>query len=56
MIVDCAVYEQGHRKPGELELAEAYDACRAEGAFVWLGLFEPSEHEFESVRREFGLH
>jgi magnesium transporter len=56
VIVDCALYERGRRKPGELELAQAYEACRAEGAFVWLGLFEPSEQEFDSVRREFDLH
>jgi magnesium transporter len=56
MIVDCAVYEQGRRAAGELALADAYEAGRRHGAFVWLGLYQPSEQEFDSVRREFDLH
>jgi magnesium transporter len=56
MIVDCAVYEGGRRRPGELPLASAVEACRREDAFVWLGLHEPTEEEFDAVRREFDLH
>ena len=56
VIVDCAVYENGHRRPGELALEEAYEAGAHHGAFVWIGLHEPTEEEFESVRREFDLH
>ncbi len=56
MIVDCAVYEDGRRRPGELPIASACDASRRENAFVWLGLYEPTEEEFDSVRREFDLH
>jgi magnesium transporter len=56
VIVDCAVYERGCRRPGTLALEEAYEACRAEDAFVWIGLVEPSADEFDSVRREFELH
>jgi magnesium transporter len=56
MIVDMAVYEDGARQPGELELDEAYEACRRHNAFAWIGLYEPSEEEFDSVRREFNLH
>src|SRR6266542_6352960 len=56
MIVDCAVYEDGRRRPGELPLAEACEASRRHDSFVWLGLHEPSEEEFDSVRREFDLH
>ena len=55
MIVDCAVYEHGRRLQGEFGLAEAYEASGAD-SFVWLGLYEPTEEEFESVRREFDLH
>ena len=29
---------------------------RATASFVWLGLYEPSDEEFESVKQEFGLH
>jgi magnesium transporter len=56
MIVDCAVYEGGRRRSGELSLHGASEACRQDGAFVWLGLFEPSPDELDSVRREFDLH
>ena len=56
MIVDCAVYENGHRQEGEISIAEASRACRLDGSFVWLGLHEPSPDEFDSVKREFGLH
>jgi magnesium transporter len=56
MIVDCAVYKEGRRHGGELDPSEAFRACQQDDAFVWLGLHEPSEEEFDSVRREFSLH
>src|SRR5262245_59349458 len=56
MIVDCAVYEDGARRAGELPLAEAGEAAHRDGSFVWIGVYEPSEKEFDSVRREFDLH
>ena len=56
MIVDCAVYEDGCRCAGELAIAEAGEAAQRDGSFVWLGLYEPSGEEFDSVRREFDLH
>jgi len=55
-IVDCAVYEDGCRRAGELPLTEAGEAARCEDAFVWIGVYEPTEDEFDSVRREFDLH
>jgi magnesium transporter len=56
MIVDCALYEQGRRQAGQISLSEASTACRRDGAFVWLGLYEPADDEFEAVMSEFGLH
>jgi magnesium transporter len=56
VILDCAVYRDGSRGVGDLALAEAGSACRADGAFVWIGVHEPSEEEFDAIRREFGLH
>jgi magnesium transporter len=56
MIVDCAVYEKGRRRPGELPIVNACEASRQDNAFVWLGLYEPTVDEFDSVRREFSLH
>jgi magnesium transporter len=56
MIVDSAVYVNGHRFAGDLPLEETYEASRKQGCFAWIGLHEPSEDEFDAVRREFGLH
>jgi magnesium transporter len=56
MIVDCAVYEDGRRRDGPLPVHEAMEACREPGAFTWIGLYEPTEDEFDSIRREFDLH
>ncbi|MFG2637449.1 magnesium/cobalt transporter CorA [Streptomyces sp. NPDC048362] len=56
MIVDCAIYRHGHRTEGPEDLSDALDEARAAGGFVWIGLHEPSEREFDFVTREFGLH
>jgi magnesium transporter len=56
VIVDCAVYKGGRRREGRLELENALEAAREDGAFVWIGLFEPTVEEFDAVRREFDLH
>ena len=49
MIVDRAVYQQGQRLDGATERP-------GDGGFVWIGLYEPSPDEFDSLRREFKLH
>jgi magnesium transporter len=57
MIVDCAVYTDGERRDGKLELQHALEHCqRDNSSWVWIGLHRPTEEEFESVRTEFGLH
>jgi magnesium transporter len=56
MIVDSAVYVNGHRYAGDIALEETYEASRKPGCFAWIGLHAPTEDEFDSVRREFGLH
>jgi magnesium transporter len=56
VIVDMALYESGVRRPGEVDLEQMYEACRSPECFAWIGLHEPSEDEFDSVRREFNLH
>jgi magnesium transporter len=56
MIVDSAVYEQGRRRAEQVPLEDTYEQCREEGVFAWIGLHEPNEAEFDSVRREFDLH
>lgn len=54
-IVDLAVYKDGKRET-DPSLNEAFEACRAPNTLVWIGLHEPTDDEFDSVRREFGLH
>ena len=56
MIVDCAVYDQGRRREGEFQLHDALKECHGNDNFAWIGLYEPTEEEFDSVRREFQLH
>ncbi|MEP7019697.1 MAG: magnesium/cobalt transporter CorA [Pseudonocardiales bacterium] len=56
MIVDCAVYRDGSRLPGELDLEAAFEAAgESEDSFVWIGLFEPDASEFAAVVEEFHL-
>jgi magnesium transporter len=49
MIVNRAVYEDGHRLDGATKRP-------ANGGFVWIGLYEPTHDEFDSLSREFKLH
>jgi magnesium transporter len=56
VILDCAIYEDGVRRDGKVALEHAYDERHEAGKFVWVGLYEPTEEEFESLRREFDLH
>ena len=55
MIVDCAVYRDGRRSNGKPSVREAVSAGREPEAFVWIGLYEPTEDELDSIRREFRL-
>ncbi|WP_432134566.1 MULTISPECIES: magnesium and cobalt transport protein CorA [unclassified Streptomyces] len=56
MIVDCALYREGHRAEAAGDLSAALAAARATGGFVWIGLHEPTEPEFDRVTEEFALH
>jgi len=56
VIIDCAIYENGVRRDGKVELEHAYDVRHEPGRFVWIGLYEPTEQEFDTLRREFDLH
>jgi magnesium transporter len=55
MIVDSAIYVDG-RRSAPYPLEEIYKACREKGGYAWVGLYEPTEDEFNSVAGEFGLH
>ncbi|KQS68445.1 magnesium/cobalt transporter CorA [Modestobacter sp. Leaf380] len=54
-VVGCGVYVGGHRVP-DVEPRDALRVAREREGFVWLGLHEPSEAEFESIAAEYGLH
>ncbi|MGW0557665.1 magnesium/cobalt transporter CorA [Streptomyces sp. NPDC002926] len=57
VIVDCAIYRGGRRTEGPSDLSDALAEARATGdAFLWIGLYEPTEKEFDHVAAEFGLH
>ncbi|MFJ5731337.1 magnesium and cobalt transport protein CorA [Streptomyces paradoxus] len=56
MIVDCAIYREGQRTEGPEDLSDALGEARTAGGFVWIGLHEPTEDEFDHVTREFALH
>jgi magnesium transporter len=57
MIVDCALYRDGHRVDETRNLAKiAAQARRDPEAFVWMGLYEPSETDLRGVARLFDLH
>ncbi|RNL70521.1 magnesium/cobalt transporter CorA [Streptomyces sp. I6] len=57
VIVDCAIYRDGRRTEGPEGLSDALTLARAsENTFLWIGLHEPHEAEFDRVSGEFGLH
>jgi magnesium transporter len=57
VIVDCAIYEGGFRREGPLDLEEALSvAAGTRTGFVWIGVHEPTEGEFEGLAQAFKLH
>ncbi|MBT2399001.1 magnesium/cobalt transporter CorA [Streptomyces sp. ISL-100] len=59
VIVDCAIYREGRRTEGPSDFSDALAEARAASAgdaFLWIGLHEPTEKEFDLVSSEFGLH
>src|SRR5829696_6148967 len=47
MIVDNAIYVDGHRASEPRSLRETYEALRKERGVAWIGLYRPTEEEFE---------
>ncbi|MFJ3146058.1 magnesium/cobalt transporter CorA [Streptomyces halstedii] len=57
MIMDCGIYRDGRRTEGPTDFSAALAEARAsKDGFVWIGLHEPTEEEFDLVSSEFGLH
>ncbi|WP_449348613.1 magnesium and cobalt transport protein CorA [Streptomyces shaanxiensis] len=56
-VVNCVTYREGARIPVEGDLVDTVERMRkSRDGFVWLGLHEPSDHEFEGVADLFDLH
>jgi magnesium transporter len=56
-IVDCALYVDGVRQPGEWHYAEALIAARRHrSSFLWLGLKEPDANQLADIAETFELH
>ncbi|MEY7973922.1 magnesium/cobalt transporter CorA [Saccharomonospora xinjiangensis] len=56
-VVDCGVYLDGVRQPGEWSHKDAIAEVRKRGeGFVWIGLHEPDEAEIQGIADTFGLH
>jgi magnesium transporter len=58
VIVDRAIYEDGHRRVCG-DLSDELDALRAGSdptAFLWIGLKDPTQAEFDEVNDELQLH
>ncbi|WP_213451154.1 magnesium/cobalt transporter CorA [Rhizomonospora bruguierae] len=56
-IIDCALYVDGQRQPGEWRYDDALMAARRQrNAFVWLGLHEPDAPEMADIAEKYGLH
>jgi len=61
VLVDCGVYADGERIPGEFTPAGARAKVReieagGREAFVWVGLHEPGEAQMQGVAATFQLH
>ena len=60
-IVDCAVYVDGARIPGQYTPTAAVDrVCELEAAeqrgFIWIGLHEPDTRQMQAIADLFHLH
>ncbi|MFD3730319.1 magnesium and cobalt transport protein CorA [Streptomyces sp. NPDC058632] len=56
-VVDCALYEDGRRIPGQVSLNTITKRIGPEvGRFAWIGLYEPAAEQFQEVADAFGLH
>nr|WP_239075267.1 magnesium and cobalt transport protein CorA [Planosporangium flavigriseum] len=56
-VIDCALYVDGVRQPGDWNYRDALIAAgNTHNAFVWLGLKEPDANELADIADTFDLH
>ena len=56
VIVDIALYQEGRRVQGPPDISDQVDIARKNGGFVWVGLAEPTQEEFDHVVGELNFH
>ena len=57
MVVNCVAYGADGRRLPDIAFEQISDVlARADGSFVWVGLYEPDEALMEKLQEEFGLH
>jgi magnesium transporter len=56
MIVDYALYTNGVRYSEPSNLPELITKAKNEGGFVWVGLAEPTQEEFDKIVGDFRFH
>ena len=56
MIIDKAIYRNGVREADVPAFDELFAACRTGDAMAWIGLYEPTREELDSVAKAFHLH
>ncbi len=56
MIVDSALYTNGVRAEAPIDFATILTAAKKSGAFVWIGLAEPTKEEFQEISSFFKFH
>ncbi|MFF0768547.1 magnesium and cobalt transport protein CorA [Nonomuraea wenchangensis] len=57
VIVDKAIYRDGTRETITGDISDAWSAARTRGgAFLWIGLHEPTQEEFDLISTEVRLH
>jgi magnesium/cobalt transport protein CorA len=55
--MDSAIYCAGRRESVTGDISDALDAARERGdCFIWIGLHEPTQDEFDLVKDELDLH
>jgi magnesium transporter len=56
VIVDVALYQNGLRVDGPSDISDLVTTAERDGGFVWLGLAEPTQVEFDMVVGELNFH
>lgn len=55
LIVSCGLYKDGRKLAEVHDIPASLSMARAEGGFVWIGLWEPTEAEFADIAAKFEL-